>query len=337
MSYSSAVLSRVGQALRFDGLWWRKFAYLGCVYGPAWWKRYSPPAIAAIIFALVGRNRRGAIANLQRVLSTTDRDARLAALRMFAEFAHCFTETMEYYGPRPHPIRLDVPDRDVLAESLREGRGAVVVTGHFGNWDIAAKTLRTYHRPINVVMAREINETTQEYVRAARERVGVRVIYSDSSVFSSIKMIRALRQNEIVAIQLDRMLGPGGARMVPFFGAPAPFPSGPFVLARLSGAPVIPVFIPRLGTRHYGVRVGHRYTLTRDARDGQALDRIMAEVVAEFEGMVREFPTQWFQFAPFWPQAAAPTFRAETTPRSEGASPGRGAPAGNNLPLVGSG
>src|SRR6266446_6639981 len=53
--------SRLRQGFRFDGLWWRQFAYLGCVYGPEWWKRCSPPVVAAIIFALVGRNRRGAI------------------------------------------------------------------------------------------------------------------------------------------------------------------------------------------------------------------------------------------------------------------------------------
>ncbi|HVN83613.1 MAG TPA: lysophospholipid acyltransferase family protein [Candidatus Binatia bacterium] len=322
MEPSRSVFAPLLQALRFDGLWWRKFAYLGCVYGPEWWKRCSPPAIAAIIFALIGRNRRGAIDNLQRILGDPDRRrAAREALWMFAEFAHCMTETMEYYGPRPHAIRLDPPDHDPLAEALRERRGAVVVTGHFGNWDIAAKTLRDYDRPINIVMAREVNATTQAYVRTAREQVGVQVLYSDTSVFSSINMIRALRANEIVAIQLDRMLGPGGARLIPFFGAPAPFPSGPFVLARLAGAPVVPVFIPRLGTRHYEIRVGQRYRIGRDARDHHVLDRVMTEVVAEFEAIVREFPTQWFQFTPFWPaeapmEAAVPA-REDPAPRRQ--------------------
>jgi KDO2-lipid IV(A) lauroyltransferase len=309
-----SVAQHLAEALRFDGLWWRKFAYLGCVYGPEWWKRYSPPGIAAIIFALIGRNRRGAISNLQRILAEPDRRrAGMMALRMFAEFAHCLTETMEYYGPRPRPIQLDAPARDPLADALREGRGAVVVTGHFGNWDIAAKALRDYARPINVVMAREINASTQDYVRIARERAGVRVLFSDSSVFSSLNMIRALRHNEIVALQLDRMLGPGGSRPVPFFGAAAPFPSGPFVLARLAGAPIIPVFIPRLGTRRYAIRVGDRCTLAREARDPHALDRVMREVVGEFEAVIREFPTQWFQFAAFWP-ADAPAARVVPAP-----------------------
>ena len=310
----SSLRTRLLQNLRFDGLWWRKFAYLGCVYGPEWWKRYSPPAIAATIFLLIGRNRRAAIANMERILAESGENPTLAALQMFAQFAHCFTETMEYYGPRPHPIRLDEPRRDDLAVALRDGHGAVVVTGHFGNWDIAAKTLHEYGRPINVVMAREVNTSTHEYVRQSRERVGVRVIYSDTSVFSSLNMIRALQRNEVVAIQLDRPLGAGGTRMVPFFGAPAPFPSGPFVLARLARAPLIPVFIPRLGTRHYAIRVCGRFELERDARDNRALDRVMAEVVHEFERVVRKFPRQWFQFTPFWP---TPDASAATLPHAD--------------------
>jgi lauroyl/myristoyl acyltransferase len=296
-------MTRARAALRFDGLWWRKFAYLGCVYGPEWWKQGSPPAIAAFLFAVVARNRRGAIENMQRILGDDRGRATRATLRMYAQFAHCMTETMEYYGPRPKPIRLDLPRHDAIADALRERRGAVLVTGHIGNWDIAAKTLRDYEQPINLVMAREANATTQDYVRDMRERAGVRVIYSDTSVFSALNMIRALRANEIVAIQLDRTLGLGGTRAVPFFGAPAPFPSGPFVLARLAGAPLIPVFIPRLGTRHYTVRIGPPLVLSRDARDAYSLDRAMRAVIAEFEAIIREFPSQWFQFSPFWRSA----------------------------------
>jgi lauroyl/myristoyl acyltransferase len=293
--------------LHYDGLWWRKFAYLGCVYGPEWWKRSSPPAIAAIIFLLVGRIRRSGTANMQRILGNVSRwRAQRAALRMFAEFAHCFTDTMEHYGPHPRPIRIDVAASDELAAALRRGHGAVVVTGHFGNWDVAAKELRAYGRPINVVMAREANHTTSAYVERAREAAGVRVIYSDSSVFSSVNIIRALRRNEVVAMQLDRPMDADGTRLMTFFGAPAVFPSGPFVLARVAGVPLIPVFVPRLGPRHYAIRVCGRFDIAREARDSRTLDRVMAQVVDAFEGVVREFPTQWFQFAPFWPADGAP-------------------------------
>ncbi|MBI4514962.1 MAG: hypothetical protein HY699_03990 [Deltaproteobacteria bacterium] len=178
----SSFAARLRQNLRFDGLWWRKLAALACGYGPEWVKRCLPAPTAAMIFLLVRPNRRGAIANMARIVGTARRtEAALAALRMYAEFARCMTETMEYYGPSPPPIQVDLPERDNVADALREGHGAVIVTGHFGNWDIAAKTLREHGRPINVVMAREVNATTNHYVRAARERAGVRVIYSDTS------------------------------------------------------------------------------------------------------------------------------------------------------------
>lgn len=296
-------LRSVVQTLRFDGLFWRKLMYIGCAYGPEWWKRYSPPAWAALFFLLVATNRRGSVINMARILGNPGGARALrTAFSMWVQFAYCMTETMEYYGPYPKPLRLDVPERDELSQALAEGRGVIIVTGHFGNWDIAAKALRNYGRPIRIVMAREINATTHEYVRLAREQAGVNIIYSDNSVFSSLNMLRALRQNEIIAIQLDRPLLVAATSLVPFFGALAPFSSGPFVLARLSRAPVVPIFIPRLGNRHYAIRTFGRITLPAESRSTATLQQAMAAAVRSYEEIIREFPTQWFQFAPYWPE-----------------------------------
>ena len=280
---------------------------LGCVYGPEWWKRYSPPAIAAILFVLVARSRRGATMNMQRILGTPSRLAcparRLAHVRRVRPLLHGDDGVLR--ATSRSRSASTYPEHDELSTALADGHGAVVVTGHFGNWDVAAKGLGRYGRPVNMVMAREVNASTNEYVRQAREAAGVQVIYSDSSVFSSLNMVQALRRNEVVAIQLDRSMHADGTRLVPFFGAPASFPSGPFVLARVAGAPLIPVFLPRLGTRHYAIRVCGRFDVAREARDSRALARVMTEVAQVFEAMVREFPTQWFQFSPFW-SAEAP-------------------------------
>jgi|SRR5579862_1695466 len=298
----------VRQNLRYDSVWWRQLAYFGCVYGPEWWKHSSPPAIAAMIFMLASASRRGATSNMQRILGTATRSrVQRAALRMFAEFAHCFTETMEAYGPRPQPLRIDVTGRDELARVLHSGRGAVLVTAHLGNWEVAARELRAFGRPVNVVMAHEANTTANAYVqRQVQEHAGVRVIYSDASVFSSLNILQALRRNEVVAIQLDRSMHADGTRLLPFFGLPAAFPSGPFVLARAAGAPLIPVFAPRLGPRHYALRVCGRFEVAREARDSRALTRVMSDVIQIFEATVREFPTQWFQFKSFWNEDALP-------------------------------
>jgi KDO2-lipid IV(A) lauroyltransferase len=294
-----------------DGVWLRRLAYLGSAHAPEWFKRSAPHLIAALSFALVAERRRAAVRNLERVLGSDRWTAHWAALRMYSEFAFCTSETMESWAPAATPARVEPPEQDAVLDAIAAGRGAVVVTGHIGSWDIAAKGLRGKGCQVHVVMGREANPATQAMVEAARARAGVNVILSDASVFSSLGLVRALRRNEIVAIQLDRAARAGGVRTLPFLGAPAPFPSGPFVLARLADSPVIPVFAPRLGRRHYRVHIGTPVEVPRAARDPRVLDRVMLEVTRQLEEVVRRYPWQWFQFAPFWPEAPPAPAQAE--------------------------
>jgi lauroyl/myristoyl acyltransferase len=299
-----AASEKLPEELKVDGLWWRKFARLGCVYGPDWWKRWSPPVIAAIIFALIGDNRRGATANMRRILGApVPGAAPLAALRMFAEFAHCMTETMEFFGPRPQPVRIDLPQPDLLEQALTEGRGAIIVTGHFGNWDVAARRLLAYGRPVSVVMAQEVNPSISEYIRQMREVGDIRIVFSDASLFSSLSLVHALRRNEVVAMQLDRTNAFGRTVRAPFFGEPAEFAAGPFHLARVARSPILSAFAPRVARRHYSVRFGGAYEVPHTAR-GERVAPIAAQVVADFERFVREYPLQWFQFSAFWGEQA---------------------------------
>jgi KDO2-lipid IV(A) lauroyltransferase len=293
----TALRAFVRDALHFDGLWWRKFARLGCVYGPDWWKRYSPPVIAAIIFAVVPRNRRGATANLRRVLGAQGwwRDRR-EALRLYVEFAHCFTETQEAYGPRPAPVELVPPPEDHLQAALAAGRGAVVLTAHFGNSDIAALGFARYGRPVNMVMAREANTTVWPFMESLLGPRGVRVVYDSESPLRALTLLRALRSNEIVAVQFDAHPLAPGTTTVDFLGAPAGFHIGPFLLARAAGAPILPVYTVRTGRRRYAIRLGERH---EPGTTAEAMDALRA-VVAGFEALVREYPHQWFQFADFW-------------------------------------
>ena len=221
------------------------------------------------------------------------------AYRMFVCFARCMAETMEYYGPRPKPFRIDEPALNHVARALERGRGVILATAHVGNWDISGRALHATGRPVHLVMGREPNETAQEFSRHTREQAGMNVIFSDSSVFSAFNMIRALRRNEILAIQIDRGNGePNSAvKHVELFGAEAPFQEGPFQLARLSGAPVVPVVTLRRGRRHYEIVLGEPRWVERDVAGDT--ERALRETVQFFERTIRDNPEQWFQFAPF--------------------------------------
>ena len=151
-------LARLRVAVRFDSGWWRRFAELGCVYSPEWWKRGSPPVIAAIIYS-IARDQRAAVLRNQRQVRGSRGVFREGwdAYRVFAECARSMTESFEQWGPRPPRIVLEVPELDVFRAALAEGRGLVIPTAHFGGWEVGARFLSDLGRPVNLVTAHEPN------------------------------------------------------------------------------------------------------------------------------------------------------------------------------------
>ena len=228
--------------------------------------------------------------------------------------ARAITESMEQWGPRPKPIQRTVIGSDLMEDAANEGRGVVAVTGHFGSWEVGARMLAKLNRPVNWVTASEPNPTVRAFVHEMRSRHGFNVIYSDRSVLGGLPMLQALRRGEIVCIQLDPWGAQRGTHEVTFCGRPTRFQLGPFVLARLAGAPLIPVFVVRKGVRDYEVRVTGRFEPRTPAESVAALEATSRI----YEALVRELPQQWLMFEEVWTgeSAAAPDY--EMVPQASG-------------------
>ena len=310
-------LARLRASVRFDGAWWRRFAELGCVYGPEWWKRASPPAIAAVIFA-IARNQREAVLRNQRQVKGRRSVVRehWGAYRVFAEFARSLTETMEQWGPRPRPLTITASERQLALEALADRRGLIVLTGHFGCWEVAARFIADLGRPFNLVTAHEPNPSVREFVHRFRTRHGVRVIYSDRSVFAALPILQALRRGEVVGMQIDPWGPPQGTREIDFCGRPTRFQFGPFAIARVARAPIVPVFALRRGIRRYHVHIAGRFDPTTTAEAGAAF----TATLRTYERLVREEPAQWLLFEDVWRGAgdASPGAPYEMVPQASG-------------------
>lgn len=304
-----------GTRLRFDSGGWRRFAELGCVYGPEWWKRLSPPAIAAVVYAVAGRQREIVLRNQRQVRGPRPwLRERWEAYRVFAQMARSLTESMEQWGPRPRPLSLTAPHGEIVEQAVAEGRGLVVLTGHFGSWEVGARMLATLERPVNWVMGTEPNPTVREFVHEMRTRHGFRIIYSDRSILSGLPALQALRRGEIVCMQIEPWRDHRGTHPVVFCGRRTRFQLGPFVLARLARAPVVPAFLVRRGIRRYEVRVPGRY----DPRTPRECEQALEDVVRAYEALVREVPDQWIMFEDVWreDEEVAPVY--EMVPQASG-------------------
>jgi KDO2-lipid IV(A) lauroyltransferase len=253
-------------------------------------------AAARGLAAWFPRERAVVRANVARILPRASAAAREALVAdVFRHFAMAFVDLLTTNRREPDPERLlaRVEGEQALKAPAARGRGLVVLTAHLGNWELAGRLLaRRVGRPTHVVVAAEADPRMERLLRGPAGPV--RFVVRDDPT-AALPLVAALRRDEIVALQGDRALGNRGDVSVPFFGAPAKFPLGPFVLARATGAPVVPAFCVMNGGGRYAITVG---TPMHVGVDGER--PALAHWVDVLEGMVRRHPEQWFNFFDPW-------------------------------------
>ncbi|MCI0669453.1 MAG: lysophospholipid acyltransferase family protein, partial [Myxococcaceae bacterium] len=274
----------------------------------------------SLYFLLVlGTGRRASMQFLERALGPTHWAGRLArTYRHFLAFARTLVDRFVLSLHGPGLFRLEENGLHHIRTAAAEGRGAILLTAHMGNWDIAAGLLGDVSADVAVVAFRGEQERLARFLEKAHGR-GPRVIAVGDELLGSLEMVRALREGTLLAVQGDRALNPRVVR-VPFLGREAPFPVGPFVLAAVSGAPLIATFSTQVGPASYRfvaappMRVSFAPGQSRDAQ----LRGWVEQYVRQLEALVREHPYQWFNFYDFW-EAEPPSASSGGRPESPAA------------------
>jgi KDO2-lipid IV(A) lauroyltransferase len=212
-------------------------------------------------------------------------------------------------------VRLDRIDRSVTDRMFspddvewfrsveRGGRGAVLVSGHFGNWEIMALAIRRLGLPLRVVAARQANAVVDEGVKRVRRQAGIDTISPGRDVR---EILRALRANEFVATLMDQDARRRGV-FVDFLGVPASTHTGMLSLALRTGSPIVTGVMVDEGGSYRFVR-GDVWRPRRDDPDN------LLDGVAHFNSFlgeqVRRHPENYFWAHRRWkssPPAAAPS------------------------------
>jgi lauroyl/myristoyl acyltransferase len=239
------------------------------------------------------RERAAARRNLE--VMTGESGARLDDLtvRVFQDFAMCFSDLVSTNRRSTSELEAYVNHVSGTDQLAGLSGGVISVTAHIGNWEMAGRLLAARStRPTHVVVTADEAPELQRWVR--RDGDGVRFVpRAHPSV--GIALLAALRRGEVVALQGDRAIGTRGDVLIPFFGRPASFPIGPFVLASAARVPVVPAFCVLDGGYCYTMRVAPPITVDRG--DEEAAARAWVNLL---ERVVGESPTQWFNFFDIW-------------------------------------
>lgn len=251
-------------------------------------------AVGPIAMAFDRGNRSIAIRNLTIAFPEIDDAARLSILRdTYRNFGRMAAEWVHFFELNPGNIEnyVTYEGREHWDEAIRlsNGRGILVLTGHFGNFELLSLGHSLHGNRIAIVQRPNRNPIIDRAVAARRLRNGNLTV---SRKGAGREILKLLRQNWMVAVPLDLDVRRGV--FVDFFSLKASTSDALARIAIASRAPVLPAFMVREGTS-----TRHRITLfppiaavRGDDRDDAVRDYTQ-QFTTLFEAMVRRHPDQW--------------------------------------------
>lgn len=259
---------------------------------------------------IIPRRRRIAIENIRLALPAmmkhSDWKSHLTTPEKISHMMFChqgisLVETCRLYHGRGKDVleRTEVRGWEYLEAARARGKGVVFLTGHCGNWELAALALARYFKtPMSVVARRQDNPYLNSIVEKVRLRYGNLIIYKNSGFRN---MLAVVRKNGIIGLLVDQAASPENGVLINFLGRKAWASKAPVILARKSGTAIVPAFIHREADRHI-VDIQPELVLSYDTSE-QGITEDVQKYSQVIEDFIVRHPVDWYWVHRRWKRA----------------------------------
>jgi KDO2-lipid IV(A) lauroyltransferase len=258
--------------------------------------------LGRMVFYLDRGHRKVALENLHTAFGEEkpEREIYAIAQRTFQNLGMMVIEFFRIPGLDREDFKekVSVEGLDEALRLLEKKKGALLLIGHFGNWELMGLMSKVIGNPIMVIAKpMKKNKWVDQFITKIRNAAGLEVI---SNVKASRKVMRALSQNRVVGILIDQRAKRSEGIWADFFGRKAPTTPGLAVLAMKTGAPVLPVFMVRNGFQKHRLLIKEPLELIHTGnikKDVEANTQLFNQTL---ESMIRQYPDQWFWVHQRW-------------------------------------
>jgi Kdo2-lipid IVA lauroyltransferase/acyltransferase len=250
------------------------------------------------LFFASAKLRRVTLKNLRQVFESewSEEQIRCVARQVFRNFGQTAVEfvCLPRMSREELRSRVRIDGLEHLKQALKAGKGVILISAHYGNWELMGARIAQEGVGMNVLARAADDGLTDRIVNDIRDAGGYRVFARGGSL---MPVLRCLRQNEAVGMLIDQNFRTG--IFVDFFGRPAATASGAAEIALRTGATVLSAFVERQeDDTHLAVLSPLEIERTGDhERDVVAVTQYFTKVI---EDAVRRRPDQWMWFHDRW-------------------------------------
>jgi len=259
--------------------------------------------LAVITWRLAKKGRRSQRENLGIATGAKGEALEKLCRRNYRNFARMLTDYFYLTRSRGAGIRAMLhgwSGLEYITAARAEGRGVILITAHLGHWEMGGLLLAKDGVPTNIITLPEpgsLNEWREEN----RQKAGVKTITVGSDKFAFVEIMRALRQNECVAMLVDRPYAGSGVP-VKLFGHDTEFSSGPVRLWEHTRSAVLPAFVLQREDGRYTSFIAPPVELD----PALTLEENTQRIADVFADIIRQHPEQWYNFVPIFKNTPEP-------------------------------
>jgi KDO2-lipid IV(A) lauroyltransferase len=250
---------------------------------------------AKLGFVIAGKQRKNALESLTIAFGNEKEKKEIQQIAK-ASFEYMAKGGLELFYLIQHPEiikqKVSFVGKENLEKALAEGKGAICVSAHFGNFPLMICKFAREGYKTNCIMRNMRDQQVEDIFQEKRTKLGIRTIYSKPRPQCVSESIAALRNNELLFIQLDQNFGSGGV-FVDFFGTKAATATGPVVFALRTDAPIIPVFIIRNKDNTHRIIIEPPFHLEKKTMSEETIEANIARITKIIEGYIRKYPEEW--------------------------------------------
>jgi len=196
-----------------------------------------------------------------------------------------------------------IEGREHLDQALDRGKGVIALSAHFGNFTLLGTVMAKEHYPFYMVVRHPKSELVAKAFQIFRDLSGQKTIATQPWRECLRKMLRCLRNNEIICLITDENKRHGGVK-VDFFGQDSSTAVGPAVFSLRTGAAIVPMFIIRQKDDTHKIIIEPSLEFALTGNQTEDINRITSTFTGRIEQYIKAYPTQWFWLNRRWKKAS---------------------------------
>jgi KDO2-lipid IV(A) lauroyltransferase len=198
----------------------------------------------------------------------------------------------------PHQLidRVECEGLEHLKTALSHKKGAIIISGHFGLWELVPSWLALNGFDVSIVVRRQNNPEADRWMEEMRQKHGPK---TTDSGYSIREILKSLRKGHILALMVDQDNGKQGI-FVKFFNDWASAPTGPALISLKTGAPIVPLaMFPDYNHKHQ-LKIFPPIMPQQFSNDPDGQQKLTARYTTILENLIRKQPEQWFWLHRRW-------------------------------------